>query len=108
MSFIPFILESLPTKDLRIDTRAILLETPVNYPHKSWYLKMYNKIYLKTKKSERELQIGQKRCILFNQVFIKDLFATVLANDSIINNFQGLISLNRISINHLAHHFGLL
>ena len=102
--FIPFTLmiEALSGKDLQIEDRVDYLEIIFYYCH------FYKIIFDKFDEKQRAIQKGSKNCVLFDMRLINDIQTTVLSINTIIQNFDGLISLNRISTNPLEHHFGLM
>lgn len=102
--FLPFVLliEAVSDENLTIDERVDFIEIMCFYCQ--YFKQMYNQL----KKGEEAYQIGSAKCILFDMNLIDDLISTGLVINSILNNFYGLVSLNRIGTNPLEHHFGLL
>lgn len=55
------------------------------------------------------MQIKKVEIVVFYFRLIDDILTTAIYTiNSIINNYERLISLNRIGTNPLEHHFGLL
>ena len=102
--FIPFtlLIESITAKDTDIDTRVDLLGICARY------LEIYQEALESITENLRGTQQGSHKCVLFGTRISKDLLTTILAINTVINNFEGLVSLNRIGTNPLEHHFGLL
>ena len=102
--FLPFtlLIESITAKDIDIDTRVDLLEVAAHY------LVLYKEVFDSTPEYMRGAQQGSHECVLFGTRIINDLLTTIISINSVINNFEGSVSLNRIGTNPLEHHFGLL
>ena len=104
--FFPFtmMLAALDIPFINIDERVDFLEIAFHF------LYFYEILLERVPTTSRSPQIctkGQK-CSMFTKKIIHDIMSTIISLDSIINNYSGDISLNRIGTNPLEHHFGLL
>ena len=74
------------------------------------YMNFYLEMLQITKASER-CPLKAKRptvVTIYDQQICRDLMASILTVNSIINQINGFVSLNRIGSNPLEHKFGLL
>ena len=101
---LPFtlLITALTAKDITLDERADLLEILIHY------MNFYKEESENTSKEIRGVYKGKENSVLFDTNLINDIISTAISINSVINGFQGTVSLNRIGTNPLEHHFGLL
>lgn len=102
--FLPFCLfnTAFQYETLLIDERVDLLEITF------YYLELYKQLMVSEKKQNLAPQKGSKAVILFDTGLIDDMLSTIITINTIMKNYIGPISMNRIGTNPLEHHFGLL